>query len=114
MPALETRKVVMSWPREGSSAVARQADAACCHWPHSRGSLKDRSDGDAVRAAGAVLVRQRPGTAHGFVFFTLEDETGTVQAIVPPDLFRANRQLIVTSPLLIVDGTLKNATAPCR
>jgi error-prone DNA polymerase len=70
-------------------------------------SLDACRDGEAVRTAGAVIVRQRPGTARGFVFFTLEDETGTVQAIVPPDLYRANRQLIVTSPLLIVDGTLQ-------
>ena len=52
-------------------------------------SLERGRDGEAVRTAGAVIVRQRPGTARGFVFFTLEDETGTVQAIVPPDLFRA-------------------------
>jgi error-prone DNA polymerase len=72
-----------------------------------RASLERGRDGEAVRAAGAVIVRQRPSTARGFVFFTLEDETGTVQAIVPPDLYRANRPLIVTSPLLIVDGTLQ-------
>ncbi len=70
-------------------------------------SLSDLADGSRVRAGGAVIVRQRPGTARGFVFFTMEDETGTVQAIVPPDLFRANRRLVVTSPLLIVDGTLQ-------
>ncbi|HQN97204.1 MAG TPA: error-prone DNA polymerase, partial [Thermoanaerobaculales bacterium] len=69
--------------------------------------LSRRPDGEGVRTAGAVIVRQRPGTARGFVFFTMEDETGTVQAIVPPDLYRANRRLIVTSPLLIVDGTLQ-------
>ncbi len=70
-------------------------------------SLPDLADGSRVRAGGAVIVRQRPGTARGFVFFTMEDETGTVQAIVPPDLFRANRRLVVTSPLLIVDGVLQ-------
>jgi error-prone DNA polymerase len=70
-------------------------------------SLSDLADGSRVRAGGAVIVRQRPGTARGFVFFTMEDETGTVQAIVPPDLFRANRRLVVTSPLLIVDGVLQ-------
>ena len=69
--------------------------------------LEKRRDGEMVRAAGAVIVRQRPGTAKGFVFFTVEDETGTVQAIIRPDLFRANRQLIVSSPLLLIDGTLQ-------
>jgi error-prone DNA polymerase len=69
--------------------------------------LEKMPDGAAVRTAGAVIVRQRPGTAKGFVFFTMEDETGTVQAIIRPDIFRQNRQLIVRSPLLIVDGTLQ-------
>ncbi len=69
--------------------------------------LENRRDGDKVRAAGAVIVRQRPGTAKGFVFFTVEDETGTAQAIIRPDLFRANRQLIVTSLMLVISGTLQ-------
>jgi error-prone DNA polymerase len=69
--------------------------------------LEKLRDGVAVRTAGAVIVRQRPGTARGFVFFTLEDETGTVQAIIRPDLFQKHRQLIVRSPLLIIDGTLQ-------
>ncbi len=69
--------------------------------------LEHRRDGEKVQAAGAVIVRQRPGTAKGFVFFTVEDETGTVQAIIRPDLFRANRQLIVNSPMLIIEGALQ-------
>jgi error-prone DNA polymerase len=70
-------------------------------------NLEKLRNGVAVRTAGAVIVRQRPGTARGFVFFTMEDETGTVQAIIRPDLFRQHRQLIVRSPLLIIDGTLQ-------
>ena len=62
---------------------------------------------DAVRAAGAVIVRQRPGTAKGFVFLSLEDESGIVQAIVRPDLFREHRSLIVASPGLVVEGMLQ-------
>jgi error-prone DNA polymerase len=58
-------------------------------------------------AAGAVIVRQRPGTAKGFVFLTLEDETGMCQAIVRPDLFRENRSVIVGSGTLIVEGRLQ-------
>jgi len=69
--------------------------------------LGDHRDGDVVQAAGAVIVRQRPGTAKGFTFFTVEDETGTAQAIIRPDVFRANRQLIVNSPLLLIRGTLQ-------
>jgi error-prone DNA polymerase len=69
--------------------------------------LDNLPDGEEVRTAGAVIVRQRPGTAKGFVFFTVEDETGTVQSIIRPDIFRRYRQLIVRSPMLIIDGTLQ-------
>ena len=60
-----------------------------------------------MKTAGAVIVRQRPGTAKGFVFLTLEDETGMCQAIVRPDLFRNNRSVIVGSGTLIVEGRLQ-------
>jgi error-prone DNA polymerase len=70
--------------------------------------LKKLRNGSRVTTAGAVIVRQRPGTAKGFVFLTLEDETGLSQAIVHPDLFREHRALIVGSPGLIVEGTLQN------
>ncbi len=64
-------------------------------------------DGRRVTTAGAVIVRQRPGTAKGFVFLTLEDETGLCQAIVRPDLFRSNRSVIVGSGSLVVEGRLQ-------
>jgi error-prone DNA polymerase len=60
-----------------------------------------------VRIAGSVTVRQRPGTAKGLLFLTLEDETGMSQALVTPDLLQANRQLIVGSPGLVVEGILQ-------
>jgi len=69
--------------------------------------LAELADGAPVRVAGAVIVRQRPGTAKGFVFLTLEDETGTVQAILRPDLFRENRSTVVGSPLLLIEGHLQ-------
>jgi error-prone DNA polymerase len=69
--------------------------------------LARRPDGERVATAGAVIVRQRPGTAKGFVFLTLEDETGMCQAIVRPDLFRENRAVIVGSGTLIVEGRLQ-------
>jgi error-prone DNA polymerase len=65
------------------------------------------ADGVRVRTAGSVIVRQRPGTAAGLVFMTLEDETGMAQAIVTPDLLREQRALIVSRPGLIVEGTLQ-------
>jgi error-prone DNA polymerase len=64
-------------------------------------------DGQRVRTAGAVIVRQRPGTAKGLLFLTLEDETGMSQAIVPPDLLQKHRKLIVGSPGLVVEGILQ-------
>jgi error-prone DNA polymerase len=64
--------------------------------------------GRRVRVAGAVLVRQRPGTAKGFVFLSLEDETGIANAIITPDVFAANKRVIVDEPYLIVEGVLQN------
>ncbi|MEO8504052.1 MAG: error-prone DNA polymerase [Acidobacteriota bacterium] len=63
--------------------------------------------GRRVRTAGSVIVRQRPGTAKGMLFLTLEDETGMSQAIVTPDLFRENRTTIVGNAGLIVEGVLQ-------
>jgi len=54
-----------------------------------------------------VITRQRPGTAKGFVFLTLEDETGVANIIVRPDLFARDRLTIVDEPFLIVDGVLQ-------
>jgi error-prone DNA polymerase len=73
----------------------------------SAGELRALPDGTRIKTAGAVIVRQRPGTAKGFVFLTLEDETGMCQAIVRPDLFRENRSVIVGSGTLIVEGRLQ-------
>ncbi len=63
--------------------------------------------GRRVRVAGAVITRQRPGTAKGFVFLTLEDETGIANIIVRPDLFSAQRATIVGEPYLLIEGTLQ-------
>ena len=64
--------------------------------------------GRRVRTAGMVITRQRPGTAKGFVFLTLEDETGIANIIVRPDLFAADRLIIVESSFLLVEGVLQN------
>jgi error-prone DNA polymerase len=69
--------------------------------------LRSVPEGEIVKAAGAVIVRQRPGTAKGFVFLSLEDESGIVQAIVRPDLFKEHRAVIVGSEGLIVEGKLQ-------
>jgi error-prone DNA polymerase len=64
--------------------------------------------GRRIRVAGMVITRQRPGTAKGFVFLTLEDETGIANIIVRPDLFARDRLVIVEEPFLVVDGVLQN------
>jgi error-prone DNA polymerase len=66
------------------------------------------ASGRMVRAAGGVIARQRPGTAKGFVFLSLEDETGVANAIVNPDLFQKNRLLLTSSQFLMIDGILQN------
>jgi error-prone DNA polymerase len=66
------------------------------------------ASGRPVRVAGAVVVRQRPGTAKGFVFLSLEDETGIANAIVEPGLFERARATLVQEPFLLVDGVLQH------
>ena len=70
--------------------------------------LEHIANGARVRIAGAVICRQRPGTASGFVFISLEDETGISNAIVMPDLFDARKPTIVEEPFLLIEGTLQN------
>ncbi len=65
--------------------------------------------GETVRIAGAVICRQRPGTAKGFVFISLEDETGVANAIVTPQLFEKMRLLITQESFLQIEGSLQNA-----
>ena len=70
--------------------------------------LPRQRHGRRVRVAGAVITRQRPGTAKGFVFLTLEDETGIANIIIRPDLFAEQKLTIITEPFLLVEGMLQN------
>jgi error-prone DNA polymerase len=70
--------------------------------------LRTARQGRRIRVAGMVITRQRPGTAKGFVFLTLEDETGIANIIVQPDLFARDRLMIVEEPFLMVEGVLQN------
>jgi error-prone DNA polymerase len=87
----------MAFEREGLAlrGVLRAAD------------LSAARSGRRVRVAGAVITRQRPGTAKGFVFLTLEDETGIANVIVRPDLFDRARLSIVGEPFLVIEGVLQ-------
>jgi error-prone DNA polymerase len=71
------------------------------------GDLAQGRHGRRVRVAGAVITRQRPGTAKGFVFLTLEDETGIANIIVRPNLYADQRSVIVGASYLLVEGTLQ-------
>ena len=70
--------------------------------------LVELRNGQRVRVAGCVIVRQRPGTAKGFVFLSLEDETGIANAIITPDLFQKNRLLLVSEKFVLVEGILQH------
>jgi error-prone DNA polymerase len=65
-------------------------------------------DGRRVRVAGMVITRQRPGTAKGFVFLTLEDETGISNVIIRPDLYDRERVSVVGQPFLMIEGVLQH------
>ena len=69
--------------------------------------LKHLAHGRRVRTAGCVIARQRPGTAKGFVFLSLEDETGISNAIITPDILDQNRILITTEKFLLLEGLLQ-------
>lgn len=65
-------------------------------------------DGQYVRTAGCIIARQRPGTAKGFVFLSLEDEAGIANVIVTPDLYERNRVVVTRSKFLLIEGLLQN------
>jgi error-prone DNA polymerase len=70
--------------------------------------LRDLPSGKRLRIGGCVITRQRPGTAKGFVFVSLEDETGVANAIIAPDLFHRNRLLLTSERFLAIEGVLQN------
>jgi error-prone DNA polymerase len=70
--------------------------------------LRDIPSGKRLRIGGCVITRQRPGTAKGFVFVSLEDETGVANAIITPDLFHRNRLLLASERFLAIEGILQN------
>ena len=89
----------MALRRAGLRAARRDA---------GRRPRRARRAAERVRVAGAVVVRQRPGTAKGFVFLSLEDETGIANAIVAPGLFERARATLVHEPFLLVEGVLQH------
>jgi error-prone DNA polymerase len=70
--------------------------------------LENGSGNRFVRVAGCVIARQRPGTAKGFVFLSLEDETGIANIILTPDVFEQNRLVVTRNRFLEIQGKLQN------
>jgi error-prone DNA polymerase len=111
-PMTEAERIVADYAGTGLTA-GRHPMALRRHELAMRGvmpaiDLRSSRQGRRVRVAGMVITRQRPGTAKGFVFLTLEDETGIANIIVRPDLFARDRAVIVEEPFLIVEGVLQN------
>jgi len=109
-------------PSEGKDIVADYTSPALTLGRHPLALLRPRlkrmklvtaadlaqlADGDSVRAAGIVTCRQRPGTASGVVFVTLEDETGYVNVVVWSKLVEKQRRELLGSHLMGVEGKLQ-------
>jgi error-prone DNA polymerase len=69
--------------------------------------LQDTRDGRRVSLAGLVLIRQRPGSAKGVCFITLEDETGIANLVIWPDVFEAQRKIVMGARLMVVHGIIQ-------
>jgi error-prone DNA polymerase len=70
--------------------------------------LRTHKNGEFVRVAGCVIARQRPGTAKGFIFLSMEDETGIANVIITPDLYERERLQVTGSKFLLIEGALQN------
>jgi error-prone DNA polymerase len=91
----------------GPHPVALERERLRAMGVHAAGELPHLRNGRRVRAAGLCIVRQRPGTAKGFVFLSLEDETGISNIVIDPGTFEQNRRPILGSSLLVVEGRLE-------
>jgi error-prone DNA polymerase len=88
----------MAYRRPEMQALGVTPAAYLARVPHGR----------LVRIAGSVIVRQRPGTAKGFVFLSMEDETGVMNAIIEPATYDRYKLTVVGEPFLLIDGVLQN------
>jgi error-prone DNA polymerase len=92
----------------GPHVMAHFRDALRRRGVLSAAEIRSTPHGRRARVAGHVIVRQRPGTAKGMLFLTLEDETGTCNVVIRPDVFARHRRLLHTCRLLLVEGPLQN------
>jgi error-prone DNA polymerase len=111
-PMTESERIVADYAGTGLTIgrhpMALRRDELATRGVSRAVDLRTARNGRRVRVAGMVITRQRPGTAKGFVFLTLEDETGVANIIVRPDLFLRDRLVITDEPFLLVDGVLQN------
>jgi error-prone DNA polymerase len=75
---------------------------------HRASDLAQIPNGHRLRIGGCVIARQRPGTAKGMMFLSIEDETGIANAIIAPDLIQKNRALLISERFLMIEGILQN------
>ncbi len=88
-------------------------------WPRppsclQHGRLSEPPDGARVTVAGLVLVRQRPGTAKGVIFITLEDETGVANVVVWQNIYQQFRRAVIAGRLLRVTGRIQRQLGVCH
>ena len=111
-PMTEAERLVADYAGTGLTVgrhpMALRRDELAMRGVLRASDLRATRQGRRVRVAGMVITRQRPGTAKGFVFLTLEDETGIANIIVRPDLFARDRLVIIDEPFLVVEGVLQN------
>ena len=91
----------------GPHPIAHERSRMRAHGVVTAGDLKLLPGGRRVRVGGLCIVRQRPGTAKGFVFLSLEDETGISNIIIEPEVYEQNRPAVLASALLVVEGRLE-------
>ncbi len=92
----------------GKHPMAYRRAELCRRRVLSAEELRTRRDGEFVRTAGCVIARQRPGTAKGFIFISMEDETGIANVIVTPDLYDRERLVVTRSKFIFAEGILQN------
>jgi error-prone DNA polymerase len=112
LPALSAAER-MGWEYEllglapGEQVMSLYRDGLDGRGVSSSQALGERRDGQRVRVAGRVVVRQRPPSAKGFVFITLEDEAGLVNLVVRPKVYERYREALRNAALLLVEGELQ-------
>jgi error-prone DNA polymerase len=92
----------------GPHPMAYRRDALCLRGVKSAMELRSLPSGIEATIAGCVITRQRPGTAKGIIFMTLEDETGTSRVIISPDFYDNNRMVVLKERFVLVSGMVQN------